>query len=170
MLTAMYSGNYKIARSGCATVYKCFDGAEGLKAIKLWLCTPCCGTAPMVDHKADCIEKAQRLTTHIPTLVKGVQLHASHSLFVFRGLVYCSHCGFYAAHAVKKLKAPCGEGLDVCPTQQGLANLTRIGQGKLPVSLSVWPAHTPPYLSNPVPMPISTACASSAPLLSLSTT
>ena len=88
----------------------------------------------------------------------------------FRGLVYCSHCGFYAAHAVRKLKAPCGEGLEVCPTQQGLANLTRIGQGKLPVSLSAWPAHTPPYLSNPVPMPISTACASSAPLLSLSTT
>ena len=155
------------SKASCA---KCFDGAVGLKEIKFWLCTPCCGTAPLVNHRSNSTAKPQRLTAHIPTLVKGAPIHSSHSLFVYKGFIYCAVCGFYAAHAVRKLKAPCGEGLQVFPTQQGLANLARIKQGLLPAALSAWPADAPSYLSNLYPKSISTSCASGTPLLTLSTT
>ena len=56
------------------------------------------------------------------------------------------------------------------PPSKALPMLAIIGQGKLPISLSEWPAHAPSYLSNLDHMIISTASGSSVPMLSLSTT
>ena len=74
-------------KASCA---KCVGGASGLNAIKVWCGTPCCGTAPKVNHRSDDRTKPQRLTIHIPTLVRGVQIHSSHSLVVYKGIIYCS--------------------------------------------------------------------------------
>ena len=54
-------------------------------------------------------------------------IHVSHKLYKFKGLVYCNRCGAKGTTKAHKLGAPC-----MPPTVNGRANLKALRAGKLP--------------------------------------
>ena len=70
---------------------------------------------------------------------KGILLHATHRLAMYRGLVFCVACGFYAATLVRDLRWQC-QCLEKRqpPTLQGRQNLRRLAAGICPQGAS-WP-------------------------------
>ena len=61
--------------------------------------------------------------------------HASHKLYVYRGVFYCANCGAYATVKARKLAVQC-----TIRTTAGQRNLTLLGSGELPVNLLQWPS------------------------------
>lgn len=60
--------------------------------------------------------------------------HYSHSLYRYRGLVYCNKCGAWSAEQLWGLSAPCEP-----PRDHGRAALKAIRNGKRPHNLDRWP-------------------------------
>ena len=65
--------------------------------------------------------------------------HHSHSLKLFRGVVYCGVCGARGPTKLHKLAHPC-----LPPTSKGKATLKALNQGHLPPGLVSWPTDTNP--------------------------
>ena len=63
--------------------------------------------------------------------------HSSHSLYTYRGLVYCNKCGCRALTQLRKLGHPCEPPLN--PYSYGSISLAAIRAGKLPPNLTQWP-------------------------------
>ena len=61
-------------------------------------------------------------------------IHASHKLCIYKGLYYCTKCGYHAHAKAQKLLSPCQER-----SAEGVKRASRIGQGKLPSGMSRWP-------------------------------
>lgn len=64
----------------------------------------------------------------------GERVHSSHRVVLFRGLLFCLHCGAWAFRRTRKLACEC-KG----PCKKGEANLRAIGQDKKPQGLPRWP-------------------------------
>ena len=71
----------------------------------------------------------------LPYRIGQAVFHDSHTLFVFRGLVFCRRCGAYAATRPVKLLDSCME-----PSTSAKGTLTRILNQKFPSSvMKAWP-------------------------------
>ena len=62
-------------------------------------------------------------------------MHSSHKLAVFKGLYFCTDCGYTASSKAQKLVAGCGGA-----TADGIQRVLRIRGGKLPSNLQEWPS------------------------------
>ena len=141
--------NHKVtfanSRASCAL---CNLGAEGHRAVKLWLGTPCPGR----DTNSEQCNQPDRPTRVCPKnlWVAGSLLHYSHDLYLYKGLAFCNNCGFVAGHSVRKLRQPCGQDLTEVPTQAGRANLKRLRAGLLPNNTPAWPADQAHFSQQPL--------------------
>ena len=72
--------------------------------------------------------------------------HFTHSLMLFRGLVYCGKCGAVGTFKLHKLARPC-----LPPTQAGINNIKAIRNNKLPLNVPAWPADRLRPVSRSVP-------------------
>ena len=123
------------SRASCAL---CNLGAQGHRAVKLWLGTPCPGR----DTDSNSFCQPERPTRVCPRnlWIAGNLLHYSHALYLYKGLAYCNVCGFIAGHKARKLRLPCGQDLSEVPNQAGRDNLKRIRAGLLPNHTPAWPS------------------------------
>ena len=61
-------------------------------------------------------------------------IHATHQLCIYKGLYYCTKCGYHAHAKAQKLLWPCQER-----SAEGVKRASRIAQGKPPSGMSRWP-------------------------------
>ena len=136
---------YTSLRASCAL---CNLGAEGNRAVKLWLGSPCPGrdTNPQKCNQPD------RPTKVCPKnlWIAGNLLHHSHDLALYKGLAFCNTCGFIAGHKARKLRQPCGQGLSEVPNQAGRDNLKKLRAGHLPNHTPAWPSEREQPTSQPL--------------------
>ena len=105
---------------------------------KQWLATSCRPDVARDSELSVGVTRPTRLQAGRSVRVGHVTLHASHTLCVFRGLFFCSSCGFNASVKAQKLVAQCsGPGSDGA----GKRRAARLLAGKLPSGLSNWPAN-----------------------------
>ncbi len=94
--------------------------------IKKWLATSCTAIGQSHDKP-------------VPVCFDSIHLgrnntHATHKLYVFRGLVFCNKCGMRSATQLNKLSKPC-----LPPTPYGEATIKSINACRLPYKVSRWP-------------------------------
>jgi len=104
--------------SNCSTMNK--------TTCKQWLATPCSAIGTSVDRP-----------TPLPfehVHVGKLDVHGSHALCVFRGIIFCNKCG-----SVSK-RTKLGHLAQQCnaPTQAGRNNLDRIRSNRPPINME-WP-------------------------------
>ncbi len=62
--------------------------------------------------------------------------HVTHSLYIFKGLIFCFKCGVRAgSFGMKSMSKPCAP-----PTEYGAQSIAALRQCKLPPNLTSWPA------------------------------
>ena len=66
-------------------------------------------------------------------------LDSSHTLKVYKGLIFCTNCGYNASAKAQKLAHAC----QVRDKQEAMKRVIRLLQGKLPSGLSSWPNESP---------------------------
>ena len=102
-----------------------------------WLSTPCVSIA-----RSEYVLASSRDFVRIPGRMlvsfKGSLLHATHQLCMYRGLLFCTQCGFYAASIVRHLRWPCAVSRGHLVTPQGKRNLDRLAAGLCPI-MARWP-------------------------------
>ena len=95
--------------------------------LQLWLNSPCLAVGSSCDRPVPLpydIVHAGHASTHV-----------SHSLYKYRGLIYCNKCGNRGElNKLRKLSRQC-----LPPTQYGLASLSALAIGKAPPHLTEWP-------------------------------
>ena len=97
---------------------------------KTWLQTECIpvGTPTHPDQPRPLLEDD---ALHIGNNVT----HSSHTLYLYRGVIYCNKCGARSGtNQIRYLAKPCE------PHVTGQAVIDRINAGKLPKGLTHWPA------------------------------
>ena len=105
-----------------------------------WFRSPCVGV--LVPRVSEVMHVAYPVVGSIE--VKGVAIHASHSLVCYSGLYVCVHCGYMAADHVVRLKSVCCKLLS--PKRKTC--LKMILRGRLPYGYKEWPrVHVPCPLS-----------------------
>ena len=119
-----------IERNGAHCVV-CWTGSgPGTRQLYRWLST----SSSPVHCRAD-VQASSRYFVKLPGSLlinfKGRLLHATHDLCMYRGMVFCAACGFYAGVHAKKLCQPCRVGFEGLPrTAQGEACLRRLEAGR----------------------------------------
>ena len=108
---------------------------SGASQIAAWLRSPCQPDVHM--HRVTLFANSRPLD--VPTgrtiTVGRTQLHASHKLCTFKGLYFCSLCGYTASVKPQKLAAE-------CKRTDGKAAIDRVlslRKGRLPSGLRKWP-------------------------------
>ena len=114
-------------RVGCA---RCHDNfSKNDSSLKVWLSTKC---------KCNNIHHSSNRPTPLPLEVVhsgNRHTHHTHSLYKFRGLIFCNKCGSRSGRfGLKHLGAPCEP-----PNVYGLASLKALRNGLLPPNLTQWP-------------------------------
>ena len=118
----------------------CWTGCgRGTRQLHRWLLTPC---TPIFE--SDEAQASSRDFVRIPRRMqvqfKGKLLHESHELRMYRGMVFCSLCGFYASNHAKKLLDPCMVAGGAERTAQGKSCLRRLAKGLTPhPTVHRWP-------------------------------
>ena len=106
--------------------------AEGVRS---WLASPC---TPNLQ-----LERATRFASTRPTSVPAgvsvkvgrVHLHESHRLAVYRGLYYCTFCGYSASVKAQQLTRECTR----MSSQEAVDRVLALSQGRLPSGRKRWP-------------------------------
>ena len=70
-------------------------------------------------------------------MLKGVVVHATHRLIVYRGIYCCSACGHLASHHLRILRVACPGVAGAL--ESGRRNVARLREGKLPWGVKAWP-------------------------------
>ena len=114
---------------------KCLRHSDSTeKGRDLFLQSPCIVDEQMVRT----IRVGNSRPTDIPTTrsvqVGRVTLDASHRLCVYRGLYFCTACGYHASMKAQKLALECKDR-----SSAAINRVRRLRQGKLPSGLSQWP-------------------------------
>ena len=107
----------------------CQSHPRTYKAAALWLATSCSAIGTCSDR-----------LTHLPLSVRQLGnniAHHSHSLFIFRGLHFCSKCGGTGAFKFHKLANRCSPVTD--KLSRGAVTIDRLSRGLLPSMMSEWP-------------------------------
>ena len=113
-------------------------------------CARCLSSIPINNHNkclrflaSDCATIGSDTDRPVPLSSDLVQIgkldiHVSHKLLVFKGIVFCDKCG--AISQRKKL----GNLASVCcpPTTYGKNNLERLRKGNLPINVLTWPTQS----------------------------
>ena len=129
-----------VIESNGAHCVLCWTGCgRGTRQLHQWLSTPC---TPIFE--SEFAQASSRDFMCIPRRVqvqfKGKLLHESHDLRMFRGMLFCHMCGFYASNHAKKLLEPCLVATGAERTAQGTACLRRLSRGLTPHPTVVsWP-------------------------------
>ena len=120
--------------SGSARCYVCFEQAPKMRSHLLdWLAGPCKVDVSLAHAFFSGRERPARLPKHRPIPVGRRTAHASHELFVLRGLVFCNRCGYYAARRMINLVDPCE------PDSSATLRVLNLRRGKLPSGVPDWP-------------------------------
>ena len=69
--------------------------------------------------------------------VGNISSHISHSMFSYRGIKYCSYCGYMAGSLMRSLKQQC-KGVQG-RTDHGQRVLDALASGILPPNVTAWP-------------------------------
>jgi ribonuclease HI len=119
---------------------------------RTWRCSLCFSTAPASTTLAkrvsmECYRPRPVVTPPRPgglqpvgAVVETIRLgkwllHGSHSLRLFRGLMWCQRCGHYAVCKPRALLLPCSGTL----APGGAAAIRAIQRGRTPTGLAAWP-------------------------------
>ena len=103
-----------------------------------WLSSPCVVDKLAVLSVTMGSTKPASVPSGRVVRVGHATLHFSHLLVVYRGLFYCSKCGYTASAKAQKLVARCDE-----VTHEGIQRVLRLKAGKLPSGLKSWPNDQP---------------------------
>ena len=107
----------------------CQSHPRTYKSASLWLATSCSAIGTCSDRHTYLPFSVRQLGNHIA--------HHSHSLFIFRGLHFCSKCGGTGAFKFHKLANRCIHVTD--KLSRGAVTIDRISRGLLPNMMSEWP-------------------------------
>ena len=123
--------------SGSARCYICFETAPRMRSHLLdWLASPCKVDVSLANAFFSGRQRPAKLPLHRPIPVGRQVAHESHSLCVFRGLVYCNSCGYYAHKKMQHLAEPCS----VSPEDKAaVLRVLNFRRGKLPSGMADWP-------------------------------
>jgi len=101
---------------------------------RAWLRTKC---VPRPDFARICAASAAQPSSLFGMcLVIGArEVHGSHSMHLFKGIFFCSKCGYYSGKKLQHLREACIGTL----TKAGAASLSRLRSGKLPSGIVQWP-------------------------------
>ena len=116
----------------CDRCLKHSDASE--KGRKLFLASPCIENKEMTRSIAIGNTKPVSIENKGNVQVGRLRVHIEHELCIFKGLYYCTKCGYHASAKMQKLAGKCD--------QRGPAAIKRVislRKGKLPSGLRVWP-------------------------------
>ena len=105
------------------------------QSVKQWLRTPCVPNHALIrtlhvgTTKPTDVPREQRIVVCRQTI------HASHILAVYRGLYFCTRCGYHGSKKIQKLTSEC-KGMD---SKKAIARVIALRQGSLPSGLACWP-------------------------------
>ena len=118
-----YTANNRIFCARCKSNYSLHT-----PNIRDWLNSPCLAIGTDIDRPIPIPYDV----VHIGKLI----IHSSHRLHIYRGLVFCNHCGAISRFSKLGLLA------QVCqpPKHYGKSNITRLHNGLLPISVDFWPS------------------------------
>ena len=118
----------------------CWAGCgRGTRQLHHWPSTPCMPIFESADAQASSLDFV-RLPRRMHVQLKGKLLHESHDLRMYRGMIFCHSCGFYAGNHAKKLTASSLVASGEEPTAQGTACLRRLARGLTPhPTVLMWP-------------------------------
>ncbi len=116
-------------RVACARCKNSFHSKD--PNLKQWLSSTCIAIGTAADRPIPLPYEAIHIGNN--------NVHSTHSLKQYRGLIFCSKCGCRTEGAVlKKLSAPCQP-----PTKSyGLPAVKALRQGKRPPGMKFWPDET----------------------------
>ena len=107
----------ELNRISCARCHNSFNKKD--PCLKAWLVCSCVAIGKDTDRPVTIPYEEIHLGNRVT--------HISHSLFKFRGIVFCNKCGTKGSAKLHKLSSPC-----LPPTQYGISNLKALRAGKLP--------------------------------------
>ena len=123
--------------TGVLHCHRCHRHSPANRAgILRWLDTPCAVDVAAVRAITAGTTKPTAVPSSQAVHVGRVQLHPSHTLFVYRGLFFCKSCGYHASTKAQKLVAQCeGPG----PLGKGIKRALSLLGGQLPSNMMTWP-------------------------------
>ena len=132
VLTTQHSITAMTRTLHCDKCLKHSDASE--KGRMSFLCSPCVVDGPMVQAITLGNTRPTAIDNNGRVQVGTVKLHGAHSLACFKGLYFCTRCGYFASAKAQGLVADC--------TARGPAavkRVKRLREGKLPSGMSRWP-------------------------------
>ena len=134
---AMQSAHRVTMLAGTLHCYKCHaHSPSDLAGIRRWLHTPCIEDRAMTRVMTVGTTKPSAVPVGREIQVGRSVLHRSHTLHVYRGLYFCSSCGYTASAKAQKLTVQCeGPGLE----RRGTLRVLNLRRGILPSGVTRWP-------------------------------
>ena len=102
--------------------------------IKRWLAAPCNPNMSLLRSLTFGTTKPTAVLADVVVHVGRQTLHSSHKLHVYKGLYFCGACGYHASAKAQKLTKQCE-----LISEEGIARVLRLRQGRLPSGLKCWP-------------------------------
>ena len=93
------------------------------------------------DELGDEPPKPSPLPRAMKVWITGIPVHATHEVWLYRGLFLCIKCGAMGSSKPRLLRQAC----PLLPIASGPKAITRFRQGKLPWGLAHWPEDTGLY-------------------------
>ena len=125
---------------------RCHKGSAGtVRERRLWLLSPCEPDRLLSGlHDARALLDANlphpvKLRSYVRVWISGVQVHASHRLWLFKGLFMCMTCGGMGSSRLRVLRLPCTCMFLV----DGERAIKRFKAGLRPCGVAHWPADVP---------------------------
>ena len=103
--------------------------------VREWLATPCIPNAQLALATRFGANRPTDVPGNVSVKVGHAVLHHSHKLAVYRGLYFCTLCGYSASIKAQQLTKPCGR----MSSQQAVERVLSLRQGKLPSGRKQWP-------------------------------
>ena len=123
-----------------AWCHRCAQRAPvGTVQLRAWLSTPCIPDKSFALSYFSGKTRPAPLPTGKTVQVGWQTLHSSHKLMVYRGLIFCGVCGYYASKRALRLVGEC--------TERGVNARRRalhLRQGILPSGVGSWPNELAP--------------------------
>ena len=121
--------------SGTLFCTKCQGRApNNVNARNLFLASECRPDKKL--HKAMTVGNTRptRMPADLQVKVGRSMIHKDHSVCLFKGLYFCSLCGYNASVKAQKLREPCTDR-----SETARRRVVRLLSGKLPSGVAAWP-------------------------------
>ena len=115
----------------------CLQGRSASSAalLKAWLASPCEGFSPEAALVRQSASKPSHLPVGTVQFVGSREVHQTHDLWLYRGLLYCKRCGAYAGTRARLLAQACRRVVSASGSQV----LAAIADDVKPRNLRAWP-------------------------------